>query len=137
MNADTHTPGRTERALCQRQIEALRTSVPQISGALVSTVDGFDIAATLPPALSAAKLAAMTSSLLALGDAVSDESGMSSCINVLIEGTAGRILLMDIPNRHRKLLLTVLCGNEAILGQVLWAARQCAQDTGQRIDGRT
>ena len=133
--ADRAEPGRTERALCQKQVDALLSSVPEIRGALVSAVDGFDVAANLRPPLSAAKMAAMTSSLLALGDAVSSESGQGGCQNVVIESDHGRILMMDIPNRHRKLLLTVLIGGEITLGQVLWAARQCAEETGRMLDG--
>lgn len=135
MSIGIESAGRTERALCQRQLDALRALEPRITGALITTVDGFDIAANLPPRLSIPKLAAMTSSLLALGDVVSAESGLSACINVVIEGAAGRILLMDIPNQRRKLLLTVLCGNEVTLGSVLWAVKQIVADTGRRLDG--
>lgn len=134
MNASVETLGRTESAICQKQIDLLMQTHPEISGALVSTIDGFDIAAALGSNLSAATLAAMTSSLLALGGAVTSASGVGECRDVVIEGSGGRILLMDIPHTTRKLLLTVLCGSKATLGQVLWAARSCRQELSRYLD---
>src|SRR6185436_17858229 len=77
------------RAACQALIDQLVAGQQQITGALVSTVDGFEIAARLGSTISAAKLAAMTSSLLALGEAVSIEGGVENCMNVVIEASAG------------------------------------------------
>ena len=134
MNAISELPGRTERALCQKHLDALVDTYPEISGALVSSIDGFEIAGRLRPSLSAATLSAMTSSQLALGEAICSETAMGACLNVVIEADQGRLLMLDIPNRRRKLLLTVLCGDDASLGSVLWPVRRCAQDIGKRID---
>jgi uncharacterized protein len=135
MYAVTEMPGRTERALCQKHLDALLDAYPEISGALVSSIDGFEIAARLRPSLSPATLSAMTSSQLALGEAICSETAMGACLNVVIEAEQGRLLMLDIPNQRRKLLLTVLCGDEASLGSVLWPVRRCAQEIGRRIDG--
>lgn len=134
MNASVDTLGRTESAICQKQIDVLMLVHPEINGALVSTIDGFDVAAALRGNLSAAKLSAMTSALLALGGAVTSESGVGECRDIVIEASTGRVLLMDIPHTTRKLLLTVLCESGVTLGQVLWAARRCRQELSRRLD---
>lgn len=134
MNAISELPGRTERALCQKHLDALLDAYPEISGALVSSIDGFEIAGRLRPSLSPATLSAMTSSQLALGEAICGEAAIGACLNVVIEADQGRVLMLDIPNRRRKLLLTVLCGDNAPLGSVLWPVRRCAQEIGKRID---
>lgn len=134
MNAISELPGRTERALCQKHLDALLDAYPEISGALVSSIDGFEIASRLRPSLSPATLSAMTSSQLALGEAICGEAAIGACLNVVIEADQGRVLMLDIPNRSRKLLLTVLCGDNAPLGSVLWPVRRCAQEIGKRID---
>jgi uncharacterized protein len=77
----------------------------------------------------------MTSSQVALGQAICGETSMGSSLNVVIEADRGRILMLDIPNRRRKLLLTVLCEGEVSLGSLLWPVRRCAQEIGERIDG--
>ncbi len=125
--------GHTETAICQKLIDALLQTHSEISGALVSSIDGFEVAASLRGKISAARLAAMTSSLLALGEAVGSESGVGTCRDIVIDASAGRALLMDIPHPTRKLLLTVLCNTRVTLGQVLWAARNCRQEIGQRL----
>jgi uncharacterized protein len=85
MNAVSELPGRTERALCQKHLDALIDGYPDIIGALVSSVDGFEIAARLQPQLSPATMSAMTSSQLALGQAICGETAMGACLNVVIE----------------------------------------------------
>ena len=120
------------RDVCQRLIDALVATHDEITGALVCSVDGFEIAGSLPAALSAAKLAAMTSSLVALGEAVSGEGGVGGCLNVVIESQAGRLMMMDIPGDSRN-LLTVISDDSATLGHVLWAVRECAQELSLRM----
>lgn len=133
MNAATNMFERTEAAICQKHIDALVGEHPAIGGAIVSTVDGFEVAASIAGSISAAKLSAMTSSLLALADAITSESGAGECLDMTIDAKYGRILLMDIPHVDRKLLLTVLCDTGVTLGQVLWAARKCREEIGGRL----
>jgi len=111
-----------DRAACQPHLEALARN-KEVLGALISTVDGFEIAAQVRATTSIKKLAAMTSSLLALAEATSQEGEVGNCIDVVIEASEGMVLMMDVPNDNRKLLLTVLCNKAATLGSVLWAAR--------------
>lgn len=135
-NAALNTFDRSEAAICQEQVVALVDAHPGIGGALVSTVDGFEIAAHVGPSISTAKLSAMSSSLLALAAAISSESGGGECRDLTIDGTHGRILLMDIPYPGRQLLLTVLCDSKTTLGQTLWAARSCREDIAVRLQRR-
>lgn len=126
----------TDVGVCQQQIDELVILHSAICGALVSTIDGFEVAASIPDSVSAAKVSAMTSSLLALSGAISNESGAGECRDITIDSSAGRILLMDIPHADRQLLLTVLCDTQATLGQALWAARRCRDEIGVRLTPR-
>jgi predicted regulator of Ras-like GTPase activity (Roadblock/LC7/MglB family) len=134
MNAIVELPGRTERALCLKHLDALLEATPDIGGALVSSVDGFEVAARLKPNLSPATLSAMTSSQLALGEAICGETAMGACLNVVIESEHGHVLMMNVPNRRSKMLLTVLCCDGVSLGGLLWPVRRCAEEIGKRID---
>lgn len=118
----------SEEAICLKLIEALVEERVEIDGAVVSTTDGFEVAAHLGGKQSAAKLSAMTSSLIALAQAISDESGIGACNDMLIEASAGRLLLMEIPRADRPLLLAVLCDRDSTMGQVLWAVRRCRDE---------
>ena len=134
MNAKIDTVNRVEAAIYHAHIEALVALQPEISGVLVSTVDGFEIASKLAPDLSAAKLSAMTSSLLALAEAMCSETAGGSCRDLVIDAEAGRILLMELPHRDQKLVLAVLCTNKVTLGQVLWAVRDCREQLSRRLN---
>lgn len=134
MNEPTSALGRVEQAWCQKQIDALVAMNAGVEGVLICSADGFEIATNLPQPLSAATLSAMTSSQIALGEAICVESRLAPCVNVVIEAQRGWILMMDIPNARRKLLMTAKAGAGALLGQALWAVRQSAQEIGARLD---
>ncbi|WP_199099569.1 roadblock/LC7 domain-containing protein [Dyella sp. ASV21] len=131
MNARERSLSRSEEAIIRHHMEALMAREQEISGVLVSTIDGFRVAACLTGTLSAEKLSAMASSLLAINEAVCQESSVGECRDLVIEASQGRILLMDIPHPAQKLILTVLCRAKVTMGQVLWAARGCRESLGK------
>lgn len=131
MSTPERSISRSEEAIIQQHMEALMTREQEISGVLVSTVDGFRVAARLTGTLSAEKLSAMASSLLAINEAVCRESSVGECRDLVIEASQGRILLMDIPHPAQKLILTVLCRAKVTMGQALWAARGCRESLGK------
>lgn len=134
MIADTLTIGSIEASIYHTQIDALMIVQPEITGVLVSTVDGFEIASKLPASLSAAKLSAMTSSLLALAEAMCTDTANGPCRDLVIDAECGRILLMELPRRAQKLVLAVLCTSKLSLGQVLWAVRDCREELIRRLN---
>jgi uncharacterized protein len=127
MNAAPDISATSASAVCQRHIDRLVEAHAQIDGALVSTVDGFEMASRVNGEVSAARLAAMTSSFLALAEAISEESAVGTCRDLVIDAKSGRVLLMEISRGTQKFVLTVLCDNSETLGQVLWAARSCRE----------
>jgi len=134
MNAQAPVTSRTETAVCHLYMDSLMASQPEITGVLISTIDGFEVASKLPPDRSAAKLAAMTSSLLALSGAMSSETGSGACRDLVIDGDDGRVLLVDLPYRKQKLVLAVLSTDKVTLGQVLWAVRDCRKNLSARLN---
>jgi predicted regulator of Ras-like GTPase activity (Roadblock/LC7/MglB family) len=134
VNAEGKLVNRVETTIYQTHIDALMTLQPEISGVLISTVDGFEIASRLAPDKSAAKLSAMTSSLLALAEAMCSETGGGACHDLVIDAESGRVLLMELPHRTQKLVLAVLCSNKITLGQVLWAVRNCREHLARRLN---
>ncbi|WP_165418340.1 roadblock/LC7 domain-containing protein [Dyella amyloliquefaciens] len=122
--------------MINHHLDALMQQEQEICGAVVSTVDGFHVAARLTGSLSAEKLSAMASSLLAINEAVCRESSMGECRDLVVEASQGRILLMDVPHPAQKLILTVLCRAKTTMGKALWSARSCRESLG-RVFSRT
>lgn len=121
---------------CQSHLDALRGEHREIAGTLLSTMDGFEVAASVGPQISPRKMAAMTSSLLALAEAVSRESSVGQCRDLVIESSAGLVLMMDVPSTERRSVLTVLCTEAAVLGRVRWAARNAREAIAQALDAQ-
>ena len=127
---------RQHPALSARCLIPLQLFVSQTSGvtaALVATTDGFEVASVLHQTLSAEKMAAMTSSILALGEAVLAEADLDNCKNVVIESGTGLIVMLAIDDPGNELLLSVIADRNAMLGQVLWAARRCCEQVRQEV----
>ena len=120
---------------CQAHLDALRHEHHGVAGTLLSTRDGFEVAASVDEAVSLNKLAAMASSLLALAEAVSREGAVGQCRDLVIESSAGLVLLMDVPSATHNAVLTVLCTEAAVLGRIRWAARNAREAIAQALDG--
>lgn len=131
MNASATLAPRSDlAAVCREQLDAMVRETAGIESAAVVTGDGFELAAVLRHGVSGNKLAAMTSSLLALSEAVVEELKMRGCRNVIVEGEAGTVVMIRVPAEGNDLLMSVLCRENAVLGSVLYAARGCAVRLG-------
>ena len=120
-------------SLCHPALQWFMSQTSGVTAALVATADGFEIASVLHQTLSAEKMAAMTSSILALGEAVLAEAELSDCQNVVIESRNGMVVMLAIGDPRNELLLSVIADRNAMLGQVLWAARRCCEQIRQSV----
>jgi uncharacterized protein len=118
----------TDPALVTKQLDSILStlllSTDDISGAIVSTVDGNAKAQKLADNMDENRFAAMSSALLALSDNLAAESSKGATENVLIEGNHGKILIM---HAGPQLLLTVFTRQGANLGMSLAHARVATQ----------
>jgi predicted regulator of Ras-like GTPase activity (Roadblock/LC7/MglB family) len=121
---------------CQAHLDALRCEHREVAGTLLSTMDGFEVAASVGAQISPKKMAAMTSSLLALAEAVSRESSVGQCRDLVIESSAGIVLMMDVPSTAHRSVLTVLCTDVGVLGRIRWAARNAREAIAQALDAQ-
>lgn len=114
-------------AICEEALRKLMSDVPSVTAAVVATADGFEVAsAQAEGRMSATRLSALASSLLALGQAALRELSMAGSGSVLIENAMGKIMLVDVRRAHLPVVLCVVADEMAMTGKVLWAAKQCA-----------
>lgn len=126
-------PASQRAAICHDHLEAMVRDTAGIDSAAIVTGDGFELAAVLRHDVSGNKLAAMSSSLLALSEAVVEELKMRGCRNVIVEGEGGTVVMIRVPASGSDLLMSVLCRESAVLGSVLYAARMCAARVGVQL----
>src|ERR1700760_3198155 len=111
-------------AAAQQQLTEFVGANPDVTLALVTSSDGFEVAA-YPPAPVAQRIAAMSSSLQALSEAIAREAGRGRTRNLIIENDSGTILVLGIPDISPRMSLAVIASGSEVLGRLLWATRNC------------
>jgi len=106
------------RAAAQAQADALLREVAGMRAVLAATADGFELAAALAASVDTARLAALSSSIAAIGEVVSAEAGMGDSRSVIVETAGGLVVVQRVPRGDVSCVLTALASADALLGQV-------------------
>ena len=107
-----------------RHLEAFVAANTSVAFAVLTTSDGFEVA-SYPSRPVTQKIAAMSSSLQALSEAITREAGLVNASNLVIEAETGTIVVLGLPGTTPRMSLAVVSNNSETLGRVLWAARNC------------
>jgi predicted regulator of Ras-like GTPase activity (Roadblock/LC7/MglB family) len=125
----------SEKAACERALVDLVDAASGVDAVLLASPDGFEVvSATRAHRLDGPRLAAMSSSMLALGAAMARDFKLDGCRNVHIEAGNGVVLLLTVPCDRAELVLSALALGGPTLGMVLVNARRCAQAIGGLLD---
>lgn len=120
-------PAEHLRPAATRAVELVMREVRGSRAAVISTEDGFEIAAQVENTAQVARLSAMASSIAALGAMAGSESGIGNCDNVVIAGMGGHIVMRQIRRDDVSLVLSIVASRDAIVGQMLYFSRQAAR----------
>ncbi|HEX2493459.1 MAG TPA: roadblock/LC7 domain-containing protein [Steroidobacter sp.] len=116
-----------------QELKALTSKNPGLLAAQVCTVDGFEVVAAHRSEESRRRLAAMASSIHALGCAIVQEVSLGSYQNLVLEGSNGTVLMMAVPNCNGALLLTAVASNEALFGRFHYVCKNCCETIGKQL----
>ncbi|HJU37999.1 MAG TPA: roadblock/LC7 domain-containing protein, partial [Tahibacter sp.] len=86
--------GKVATGVAQKQLEAFGQSTPGVVSAVLLSADGFEIASLKVGKIGAERLAAMGSSLGAIGSAIAREAGIVDCNRLIIEADSGTVVIM-------------------------------------------
>ena len=104
----------------------------EVEAAAVVSPDGLPMASALPPEVEEDRLAAMSASLLTLGERAAEGLDKGHLAQVLVEGDQGYVLLMSAgPDA----LLVAVMSHDAKVGLVLFEMRRAAQSIAAVMDG--
>jgi predicted regulator of Ras-like GTPase activity (Roadblock/LC7/MglB family) len=106
-------------------LENFVTSNPGVVLAVLTSGDGFEITAYPQHRQLAPRIAAMSSSMQALAEAMSREAGLANTRSLIVESDAGTILVLGLADATVRVSLAVVASGDATLGQLLWATRNC------------
>ena len=104
---------------CKAALDGLMKRCDDVSAAMLALRDGRPYAENIRGKVEPGKLAAMSSSLLALGQTVLRELASGTLDHVLVEGAEGKLVVASIPGSGGLLIISVLAKRDARLGLVL------------------
>lgn len=125
--------GVPDRARCAQALDALFERCEGVDAAMLALRDGRPFVEKSRRALDPGRMAAMSSSLVALGQSVLKELRAGAMDHLLIEGTAGKLAVSTVPGTGGLLLLAVLAERDARLGLVLGQAKICCMAVAAAI----
>ena len=109
-----------------RQLQEFAQANEGVRLAVLTSVDGFEIAAFPLAAASTARIAAMSSSIQALSQALAQEAGLTGNRSLIIETDTGTLLLLGLDQLDQSapgMALAIVASSKELLGKLLWASR--------------
>ncbi len=116
----------TLQRACERVLDELMLEIKGAKAAVVSTEDGFEVAARVENTAQISRLSAMASSLAALGAMAGEESQLGICESLMMQAVEGFIAIVQVRRTDVSLILSVVAGHDAITGQVLYFSKKAA-----------
>lgn len=122
----THSTQRFDPALVRAataHLQAFSNSNPGVLLALLTSSDGFEVAAHPADSDTAARVAAMSSSIQALSEALAREAGLSGSRSLIVETDTGTVVVLGLPQCSPPMSLAVVATGKELLGKLLWASK--------------
>ncbi|MET0536157.1 MAG: roadblock/LC7 domain-containing protein [Steroidobacter sp.] len=107
-------------------LEAFATANPDVTLAVLTSGDGFEVASYPAAQPITPRIAAMSSSMQALSEALTREAGLANNRNLIIETDDGTVMIMGVAGTPR-LSLAIVAKKGELLGKLLWAARNLSK----------
>ena len=115
------------RALARAEARALAADLGGIRAVGVATADGFDVASALCGEAEARRVAALASSIAAIGEVVSAETGLGRSTGITVNTETGFIYVQQVRRADALLVVNVVAGPDAVLAQVALRAARAAR----------
>jgi uncharacterized protein len=105
-----------------RHLQAFAAANPDVTLAVLTSGDGFEVASYPPDQSMTSRIAAMSSSMQALSEALTREAGLTDNRNLIIETGGGTVMILGLATTPR-LSLAIVAKSGELLGKLLWASR--------------
>ncbi|MBS0426801.1 MAG: roadblock/LC7 domain-containing protein [Proteobacteria bacterium] len=115
------------KAAADAAVDHLMRELKGVKAVVIATEDGFELAGRVENNAQVSRLSALASSLAALGALAGEESHLGACDNVTIEAAHGHLVMVQARHDEIDLIVSVVTGRDAIIGQVLYLTKQVAR----------
>ena len=116
----------------QQQIKEILTNVSGVEYVMICSSDGFELTSAYKKNVTnTGKLAAVSSSILAMIQAFLAEIDLHGCQSITLEAENGKAFLSAVPNKNYPMLIVALTSQEVLLGQLLFSLKRCSEKISQ------
>ena len=113
----------------QQQIKEILTNVSGVEYVMICSSDGFELTSAYKKNVTnTGKLAAVSSSILAMVQAFLSEIDLHGCQSITLEAENGKAFLSAVPNKNYPMLIVALTSQEVLLGQLLFSLKRCSEE---------
>ena len=110
----------------QAQADRLMSELGGVVAVVVSTADGFDVASRARDPAQVSRMAAMASSMSAIGQVVGQESLLGAHRSITLDAEQGFVVMVEVRRDDVPLIMSIVTTRSALLGQVLYGANEAA-----------
>ncbi|MGE8538238.1 MAG: roadblock/LC7 domain-containing protein [Acinetobacter sp.] len=113
----------------EEHIQAILTDISEVNLVMLCSSDGFELASVHKKDVqNHGKLAAVSSSILAMIHAFMNEINFTGCQSITLDADNGKAIMASIPHPSFPMLVVVLCSKDVLLGQLLYATKKASTD---------
>ncbi|OTG68864.1 hypothetical protein B9T25_05120 [Acinetobacter sp. ANC 4470] len=114
--------------IAHQQIKDILTNVTGVEYVMVCSSDGFELTSAYKKNVeNTGKLAAVSSSILAMVQAFLSEINLYGCQSITLDAKNGKAFLSAVPNKNYPMLIVALTSQEVLLGQLLFSLKRCSE----------
>jgi uncharacterized protein len=113
-------------ASASEHASAIVSELAGIAAVVIATTDGFEVSLAVRREVDAARISALASSIVAIGEVVSSEAKLGSSRCVTIETESGFAVAQRVARKDLPMVIMILGGADAVLAQVKYRAAAAA-----------
>ena len=115
-------------ALAKNEINDILSNINGVDFVMLCSTDGFELATvnkkTVP---NSGKLAAVSSSILAMVTAFINEIKLSGCQTITLDAENGKAILSSVPSKNHPMIIVAMSSRDVLLGQLLHALKRASE----------
>jgi hypothetical protein len=113
--------------MAKGQANDILMNIRGIDYIMLCSTDGFELASVYKKnPYNSTKLAAVSSSILAMVSAFLNEIQLTGCQSITLDAENGKAILTSIPAPNHPMVMVTLSNKDVLLGQLLYSLKQAS-----------
>ena len=111
----------------KNEIQDVLMNVRSVNQVMLCSTDGFELAHVYKSdGYNSTKLAAVSSSILAMVAAFMNEIHLEGCQSITLDADNGKAILTSIPSSNHPMIIVTLTEKDVLLGQLLYTLKNAS-----------